>query len=68
MPWKSKAQASWGHSPAGIKALGGRGSVSEWDAATPKGSLPNKVRHPVAKKQNKPISASSKKLVDALMG
>ena len=38
MPWKSTAQARWGHSPAGKKALGSKG-VSEWDSATPKGSL-----------------------------
>lgn len=42
MPWKSKAQAAWGHSAAGIKALGGAGKVREWDAATPKGSLKRK--------------------------
>ena len=38
MPWKSKAQAAWGNSPAGAKALGAAG-VKEWNAATPKGSL-----------------------------
>jgi hypothetical protein len=38
MPWKSTAQARWGHSPSGKKALGSKG-VAEWDAATPKGSL-----------------------------
>ena len=43
MPWKSVAQARWGHSPAGLKALGGKAAVSEWDAATPKGSLPKKA-------------------------
>ncbi len=40
MPWKSTQQARWGHSPSGIKALGGKNKVAEWDAATPKGSLP----------------------------
>ena len=39
MPWKSTQQARWGHSPAGKKALGGASKVSEWDSATPKGSL-----------------------------
>ena len=39
MPWKSVQQAKWGHSPAGLKALGGPSKVAEWDAATPKGSL-----------------------------
>lgn len=43
MPWASKAQARWGHSAAGEKALGGAKKVAEWDAATPKGSLPQKV-------------------------
>ena len=38
MPWVSTAQARWGHSPAGKKALGSKG-VAEWDSATPKGSL-----------------------------
>lgn len=38
MPWKSKAQAAWGHSASGVKALGAAG-VKEWDKATPKGSL-----------------------------
>lgn len=37
MPWKSVAQARWGHSSSGKKALGGK--TAEFDAATPKGSL-----------------------------
>lgn len=44
MPWKSKAQAAWGHSPAGLKALGGKKAVAEWDSATPKGSLPARAK------------------------
>lgn len=36
MPWLSKQQARWGHSPAGLKALGGAEKVSEWDKATTK--------------------------------
>jgi len=43
MPWASKAQARWGHSPAGLKALGGAAKVAEWDNATPKGSLKARV-------------------------
>ena len=31
MPWKSKAQQRWGNSPAGIKALGGKKNVAEWN-------------------------------------
>ena len=53
MPWVSKAQARWGHSSAGLSALGGAEKVKEWDAATPKGSLPARVRHPIAKKKVK---------------
>lgn len=34
MPWKSNKQAAWGHSPAGVKALGGPAKVKEWDSAT----------------------------------
>jgi len=46
MPFVSKAQQRWGHSPSGVKALGGKTAVSEWDAATPKGSLPATVKNP----------------------
>ena|SRR6185312_8347745 len=42
MPWQSKAQARWGHSAAGEKALGGPTAVSEWDHATTPGSLPER--------------------------
>lgn len=44
MPWKSKAQARWGHSPAGIKALGGKKAVAEWDNATKGKKLPQKKK------------------------
>jgi len=42
MPWKSKAQQRWGHSPAGVKALGGMAAVSEWDSDTNFKSLPKR--------------------------
>lgn len=42
MPWKSKAQAAWGHTKAGIKALGGKKKVQEWDNKTKGKSLPKK--------------------------
>ncbi len=42
MPWKSKQQARWGHSPAGLKALGGQEKVSEWDSTTTK-PLPERI-------------------------
>ncbi len=48
MPFVSKSQQRWGHSPAGVKALGGKAAVSEWDAATPKGTLPQAVKNPEA--------------------
>jgi hypothetical protein len=41
--WTSKKKVAWGHSPAGVKALGGPAKVREWDAATPKGSLKRKA-------------------------
>ena len=40
MPWVSKKQRAWGHSPAGIKALGGKKAVEEWDKATKGKKLP----------------------------
>ena len=49
MPWLSKKQAAWGHSPTGEKALGGAAKVAEWDSATTKGSLPKKVGSPKSK-------------------
>lgn len=44
MPWKSKKQRAWGHSPAGIKALGGKKAVEEWDKATKGKKLPKIVK------------------------
>lgn len=46
MPWKSKAQAGWGHSPAGEKALGGAAKVAEWDAASKGSKLPQRIATP----------------------
>lgn len=43
MPWKSKAQQRWGNSPTGVKALGGKAAVSEWNGATDQAKLPEKV-------------------------
>jgi len=40
MPWRSVQQARWGHSPAGLKALGGKEAVGEWDRATKGKKLP----------------------------
>lgn len=42
MPYESLAQEHWAHTPQGMKALGGAGAVSEWDAATKGKKLPKK--------------------------
>lgn len=42
MPWLSRKQQKWGHSPSGVKALGGESSVKEWDSKTDFKSLPEK--------------------------
>jgi len=44
MPYKSDAQRKWAHTKTGIKALGGKAKVSEWDAASKGKKLPNKVK------------------------
>jgi hypothetical protein len=44
MPFKSKAQNAWAHTPAGTKALGGKSAVKEWESATNYSSLPAKVK------------------------
>ena len=45
MPYISKAQERWAHTPAGTTALGGAAKVHEWDQATKGkyGSLPGHV-------------------------
>ena len=35
MPFSSRAQQRWGHSPSGVRALGGDDKVKQWDDATP---------------------------------
>ena len=40
MPWLSKRQQAWGNSPSGLKALGGKSKVDEWNHATDYSSLP----------------------------
>jgi hypothetical protein len=44
MPWKSEKQRAWGHSPSGVKALGGKKAVEEWDKATGNKKLPKRVK------------------------
>jgi len=43
MPWKSEAQRRWGHTSAGMKALGGKKKVAEWDRESKGKSRPARV-------------------------
>ena len=52
MPFESKAQNAWAHTPAGTKALGGKEAVKEWQNATDYSHLPYKVAHDARKKEN----------------
>lgn len=40
MPYVSKKQQAWAHTPSGVKALGGTKKVAEWDAASKGKKLP----------------------------
>lgn len=48
MPFLSRKQQAWGHTSAGMRALGGPAAVREWDAATEL-SLPEKKEDPPMK-------------------
>ena len=48
MPYKSIAQERWAHTSAGMKALGGKAKVAEWDSASKGMKLPEKVKAPAA--------------------
>jgi hypothetical protein len=50
MPFESKAQNAWAHTPAGTKALGGKAKVKEWEHSTDYSHLPYKVAHDERKK------------------
>ncbi len=52
MPWKSKAQAAWGHSEAGEEALGGEAAVKEWDNASRGKKLPKHAKQPIREKHD----------------
>lgn len=41
--YKSKAQEAWAHTPAGMKALGGKSKVAEWDSASKGKKLPKRI-------------------------
>lgn len=43
MPFRSKKQNAWGHTPDGIAALGGPSKVKEWEGETEYNNLPTKV-------------------------
>jgi hypothetical protein len=43
MPFLSKKQNSWAHTPAGTEALGGPAKVQEWENATDYSKLPDKA-------------------------
>ena len=45
MPYKSKAQQGWAHTSAGIKALGGKNKVAEWDRASAGKKLPARAKN-----------------------
>lgn len=40
MPYVSDAQRRWAHTKTGVKALGGKKKVAEWDAASKGKKLP----------------------------
>jgi len=52
MPYKSDQQRKWAHTDSGLKALGGKQKVKEWDQASEGMKLPEKsnTKHGYAKK------------------
>lgn len=44
MPYKSLAQEKWAHTKRGMKSLGGKSKVAEWDNASRGKKLPIKVK------------------------
>jgi hypothetical protein len=44
MPYKSRQQEKWAHTPSGEKALGGPAKVAEWDSASKGKKLPKRAR------------------------
>jgi hypothetical protein len=57
MPFVSRAQVKWGHSPAGKRALGGPSAVKEWDRATDFGKLPERKEGVLAKSIRERVKA-----------
>jgi len=44
MPYKSDQQRKWAHTQSGLKALGGKKKVAEWDKASKGKKLPKRVK------------------------
>lgn len=44
MPFKSEAQRRWAYTKEGMKALGGKKGVAEWEKATGNKKLPQRVK------------------------
>lgn len=57
MPFKSKAEAKWGNIPAGLRALGGKDKVDEWNASTNFDDLPEKVEGVLSKSMKRKPAA-----------
>ncbi len=49
MPFKSKAQARFANSPAGLRKFGGQDKVDEWNQSTNFDALPDKVEGVLSK-------------------
>jgi|SRR5579864_4633496 len=60
MPWKSKKEARWGNSPSGLKALGGKAKVAEWNSSTDFKTLPETTTG-IQKQKVKPMAENKKK-------
>jgi hypothetical protein len=43
MPYKSDQQRKWAHTKNGMKALGGKGKVREWDKASEGMMIPQRM-------------------------
>ena len=49
MPFESEAQRRWAHSETGVKALGGKKKVDEWEKETKGKKLPERKKTPEPK-------------------
>lgn len=60
MPYKSEAQRRWAHTKEGMKALGGKKAVEEWDRETKGKKLPERVSD--RKKMKKAMEEAERRL------